>query len=242
MELRFNYAQLPYMSHGAEFDQNRLNWRCEMLLTRNQHLIKDKVVLDLACHNGRMSYPCLALGAKKVIGVEYRQSSIEEGIKYLEATEFKDKMEFVQADLLEYLTSARPGSFDTILCFGFLYHTVRQVDFFRQIARLAPEYVIIDTVVVKNYLWYGLKSLRNYRGRVPCLRVAFGDHPENWTDSTDADGITLWPTQSFLEIMFKTINYDYYQINYRRNGVKSWLGMEDYKKNTRVSLVAHRTS
>ena len=164
------------------------------------------------------------------------------GSEYFEATEFKEKMEFVQADLLEYLTSARPGSFDTILCFGFLYHTVRQVDFFRQIAQLAPEHVIIDSTVVKNYLWYGFNSLRSYRGHVPCLSLAFGDKPTNWTDSIDEDGITLWPTASFLEVMLKTIKYDHRQIDYRQSGVTSWLGMNDYKKKLRVSYVARRRS
>jgi Methyltransferase domain len=244
MDLQFDFAQLPYMPDGTKSDRVRLSWRCEMLLTRNKNLINDKVVLDLACADGRMSYPCLALGAKKVIGVEYRQSSIDDGIRYLEATEFKDNMEFVQADVLDYLTSARAGSFDTILCFGFLYHKVRQVDFFRQIARLAPKHVIIDTTVVKNYLWYGLNSLRTFRGHVPCLRLSFGDQPKEWCDSIDDDGITLWPSTSFLEVMFKAINYDCYKINFRKKEVQSWLGNEDvmahYKKNTRVAYVAHR--
>jgi SAM-dependent methyltransferase len=228
------------MPKGPEFEQVRLNWRCEMMLTRNQNLINEKVVLDLACVNGRMSYPCLALGAKRVVGVEYRAQSIEDGMRCLEGTGFEDRMEFVRADLFDYLNAARPGTFDTILCFGFLYHTVKQVDFFRQIARLAPKHVIIDTVVAKNYFWYGFHSLQSFRGHVPCLRVAFGDLPEQWSDSIDADGITLWPTEAFLKVMFKTINYDYHKIDYRKRGVRSWLGMEDYKKNTRVSYVAHR--
>src|SRR5262245_20029083 len=242
MGFRFDYARLPYMARGAEFDQNRLNWRCDILLSRNKDLINNKVVLDLACHNGRMSYPCLALGASKVIGVEYRQSSIDEGIEYLAATEFKEKMEFVRSDVLEYLSSARPGSFDTIMCFGFLYHTVTQVDVFRQIARLAPEYIIVDTKVAKNYLWYGFNSLRFYGGHVPCLRLALGDKPTGWTDSIDEDGITLWPTASFLEAMFTAIQYDHRKINYHTSGVTSWQEMQDYKKHTRVSYVAQRKS
>jgi 2-polyprenyl-3-methyl-5-hydroxy-6-metoxy-1,4-benzoquinol methylase len=47
-------------------------------------------------------------------------------------------MEFVQGDVFDYLASASKNEFDVILCLGFLYHTVRQVDFFRQVKRLAP--------------------------------------------------------------------------------------------------------
>ena len=46
------------------------NWRCEILLTRNQEAIKNKNILDLASHVGALTYGCLKLGAKHVTGVE----------------------------------------------------------------------------------------------------------------------------------------------------------------------------
>lgn len=129
----FDYGQLPYGMEGKESAQNRFNWRYEMLFTRNQELIQDKVILDLACNNGRLSYPCLALGAKKIIGVEARPELIEVGKVHLQGTKFEDRMEFIQANLFDYLSSAKKGEFNLILCCGFLYHTVRQVEFFRLI-------------------------------------------------------------------------------------------------------------
>ncbi|MGL5082538.1 MAG: class I SAM-dependent methyltransferase [Microcoleaceae cyanobacterium] len=234
--LMFDYANLPYGSGGNEPGRNRFNWRYEMLFTRNQQLIKDKVILDLACNNGRLSYPCLALGAKKVIGVEARQELIEMGREYLEGTEFKDKMEFVQADLFEYLSSATKGQFDLILCCGFLYHTVRQVDFFRLAKQLAPEHIIIDTNVAKNYLWYGLK---NFLKKPPMLYMII-ENSEKTSDTTDEDGIAFWPSCSFLESMFDTIGYDHHQIKYSSREIKDWSGMSDYRKGYRVSYVAHQ--
>ncbi|WP_265415803.1 hypothetical protein [Aphanothece sacrum] len=36
----FDYASLPYGTNGNDSDWNRMNWRCELLLTRNKELIK----------------------------------------------------------------------------------------------------------------------------------------------------------------------------------------------------------
>ncbi|HAC62228.1 MAG TPA: hypothetical protein DCF68_01505 [Cyanothece sp. UBA12306] len=234
--LMFDYAKLPYGKGGSDLGHNRFNLRCETLLTRNRALIEGKVVLDLACNTGRMSYPCLVLGAKKVIGVEARQELIDQGKEYLIDQDLKDRMEFVKADVFDYLASAEIKSFDTILCFGFLYHTVRQVEFFRQVKRLSPNNVIIDTSVATNYIWYGLK---NFLEKPPML-LMISEDANKTSDTTDEDGVAFWPTCSFLETMFNTIGYDYKQLDYKKNGVTNWLGLEDYKKGLRVSYVAYK--
>jgi SAM-dependent methyltransferase len=209
-----------------------------MLLTRNKDLIKDKVILDLACANGVFSYPCLALGARRVVGVEVQQSDVDDGIRIIETTGFKDKMEFVHSNLFDYLTTAPAGGFDTILCFGFLYHTPRQLDFFREIKRIGARHVIIDTVVVQNYIWYGLSNLRKKEAFAPCLRLFFREPGRDYT--TELDGVVYWPTCSYLEAMFNHIGYDCQRIPYRRKEIGSWSGMENYRKKYRVSYVGHK--
>lgn len=233
---RFDYAKLPYGRSGQHLDHNRFNWRCELLLTRNSALIRDKVVLDLACNNGRLSYPCLEIGAKKVVGVEARQETIDTGKRYLDGTGHEARMEWVRSDAFDFLAAAEPGTFDTILCFGFLYHTVRQVEFFREIARLAPAHVIIDTCIAKNYLWYGFKS---FLKRPPAMFVAIDD-PGQSSDTTDGDGVVFYPSTSFLELMFETIGYDWRRIRYSGRDIKDWRGLEVYKRRLRASYVANR--
>lgn len=231
----FNYAELPYGIGGKNKGQNRFNWRSEILLVQNKSLIEGKTILDLACNNGRMSYPCLALGAKKVIGIEARQELIKQGQEYLKDDDLKNRMEFIQADIFDYLTSAEVKSFDTILCFGFLYHTVRQIDFFRQIKRLSPNNIIIDTSIATNYIWYGKKSFLNK----PPMLLMIQEDSSKTSDTTDDDGIAFWPTKSFLEKMFDVIKYDYKQLDYIKT-VKDWDGLGDYKKGLRVSYIASR--
>ena len=232
----FDYAKLPYGKNAKKLDHNRINWRCETLLTKNRNLIEGKVVLDLACNTGKLSYPCLVLGAKKVIGVEARQELIDEGKEYLTDRNLKNRMNFVKADVFDYLASAEIKSFDTILCLGFLYHTVRQVEFFRQVKRLSPNNIIIDTSVATNYIWYGLKS---FFKKPPMLLTICEDSNKN-RNTTDEDGVAFWPTCSFLETMFNTIDYDYKKLSYKKNGVTNWLGLEDYKKGLRVSYIASK--
>ena len=129
---------------------NKLNWRCEILLSRNIEAIKGKRVLDLACHDGRFSYACLQLGAKSVTGVECRQDLVENVKKNLTSFGYTDKQfQVIQDDVLAYMRKVQSGEFDTILCFGYFYHTFQQIELLQLIKSVKPRHFILDTVVDK---------------------------------------------------------------------------------------------
>ena len=231
----FNYAELPYASGGSGSDQNRFNWRSEMLLARNREIINGKVVVDLACNTGRLSYPCLALGAQKVIGIEARNELIVEGKSALTKSIYEDRMTWINSDVFDFLAASSPGDFDVILCFGFLYHTTRQVDFFRLARRLKPQHIIIDTSVAKNYSWYGA---RNFLKKPPALFM-IRENPHLTSDTTDLDGVAFWPSVSFIEDMSRVSGYSAQRILYTKH-VKNWSGLSDYRKGIRASWVLSR--
>lgn len=232
---RFDYAKLPYAAADSkEPDWNRMNWRCQLMLTDNQAHLQGKRVLDLACNNGRLSYACLALGAAAVTGVEARRISIDEGKGHLDGTGFEARMSWVESDLFSYLESVSPGEFDVILGCGFLYHTARQVDFFREMKRIAPRTVIIDTSVFKNYISFGRKGVK----KAPCLLMIVED-PALRQNTTDVDGVAYWPSRSYLEAMFEMIGYDYRRIVYDPARIKNWAGLRDYRRGHRDSYIAH---
>lgn len=206
-----------------------------MLFNRNKHAIAGKRVLDLACNTGRMSYPCLTLGAEKVIGVEYRQELIDRGKTIFEREGVADRMEWRQGDLYDHLAAMQPGEVDTILCLGFLYHTTRQTDFFREVRRLKPTYVIIDTSVAKNYVWFGRRA---FMKKTPGLFLVQDDAAKT-SDTSDEDGLAYWPSASFLETMFDKIGYKWRHIKYHGE-VTDWAGMHNYKKDIRRSYIAQR--
>jgi SAM-dependent methyltransferase len=214
---------------------NRLNWRAEVLLSRNKRRIAGMRVLDLACADGRMSFPCLELGALSVVGVEARQHRIDAGKILFSKLPYTGKMTFVQGDVFNFLEDAQPNTFDVILCFGFLYHTTRQVDFFRACRRLKPHTIIIDTAIAKNYWWFGRKKF----GKPPALFFE-QDDPGVERDSIDDDGFVCWPSASFLETMFERTDFQSERLLFRSAEIKNWSGMEDYKNGTAASYIATR--
>lgn len=233
MSPTFNYLQLGIATPGDAAGSNRLNQRAEHLIVRNRQHIEGRRVLDLACNDGRLMYPCLALNAKSVVGVEARATLIQRARSNMIRLRVADRAEFVHADVFDFLGQATPGSFDTINCFGFLYHTVRQVEFFRLCRRLQPEAIILDTSVARNYFWYGLRSF----GKPPALFLAGFEDSREERNTTDSDGVVLWPTVSFLLGMLSRIGYEPRQIRYNSN---NWLGMEDYRKGLRASAIGVR--
>lgn len=236
-EVRINYKDVPHAAETDEKGVNRFERRVENIFSRNAERLKGRKVLDLACNTGRLSYPILMLGAESVVGVEARRELIDRGLKLFDGTEYENKMKFEESDLFDFLGSANPGDFDVIVCAGFLYHTVRHTDFFREIKRLAPETVFIDTNVAKNYFWFGRKLF----GKPPALFMYYDD-PSQTSDTTDPDGVVYWPSTSYLEVMLKGAGYDAAFVDFKKDGSSNWIAMDDYKKGTRAAYVGIRRS
>jgi SAM-dependent methyltransferase len=238
-EFLINYENVNLITAGVRpttfSDTNRVNWRCQALLTQNQEAIKNQKVLDLACNNGRFSYACLELGAKHVTGVEGRQQIVERAEKFMSSIAPQDKWRFLQGDLFEYLSSVEEGQFDTILCFGFLYHTFKQVEFFEQMKRIKPTYVIVDTTVYRKFFTYGHLGFT----KPPSLIFSYED-PTLERMTIDESGIIALPTKSFLEYMFKLHGFSCQEISFKKAGVKNWAGLKDYKRGGRVGYIAKR--
>ena len=67
MRFQIEFSGTPFLETSATgTDCRRLNWRAEILLTRNQDAIEQKRILDLASHDGRFSFGALEMGAKYV--------------------------------------------------------------------------------------------------------------------------------------------------------------------------------
>jgi predicted nicotinamide N-methyase len=246
---------------------NRLNWRAELLLTRNQKAIKGKRVLDLASHDGRFSYACLKLGAKQVTGVEGRPYLVRFAKKNLKSLGYKaSSFKFINDDLFNYLPKVRPGTFDTILCFGFFYHTVKQVELIEQIKRLKPKVFLLDTFIEKDLvvqdptrrhlflrllrvipkikLDHLLQPQKTFKkmGTVTappsaCLVFFYEDHTKESNTINPIDLIAS-PTKSFIELLFKTYRFKFKQLLWDEEEVDDWTALKDYQDKIRVSYLA----
>lgn len=91
---------------------------------------KDKLVLDYGCGNGIHSFAPLRFGAKKVIGVDLSEKSLEMARERAKREGLEDKVEFIRMDC-EKLDFPN-GYFDLILDGG----TFSSLDFNRAIVEL----------------------------------------------------------------------------------------------------------
>jgi len=223
-----NTAFLTTSTTGAL--ANRLNWRGEVLLTRNEHLLRDKRVLDVASHDGRFSFACLKLGAAHVIGVEGRQNLVENAqTTFVDLRVPSQRYDFVNADIFDFLPSIAPGAVDVILCLGFFYHTIRQVEMVREMQRIAPEVVIIDSNVHVAA-----------DGAAPAALVLRREDSAEEHATVDPINLAAWPTAEFVEMLFSTHGYDMTRLDWMGAGVDPKDGLSDYFEGWRKSFVARR--
>ncbi|MBA7566017.1 hypothetical protein ES708_07704 [subsurface metagenome] len=273
-----NYDNTPFLETGritAETPPYRLNWRCEILLTRNRQAIKGKRVLDLASHDGTFSYACLKLGASHVTGVEGRENLVKSAIDNLTTLGYtKERFTFIQDDVFDYLKGVKAKEFDTILCLGIFYHTIRQTELLREIKRIQPTYFILDTFMQRGtfvnpsfahpsnlfkligrlrfrHLFHMSKTMGEAKKAlsyepvgpasiargIPCLVLRPEGHVKEW-GTIDPVDLGAWPTQAFLELMFKSHGFSLERLKWDKKAIKNWTFIRDYKDGRRASYIA----
>lgn len=222
---------------------NRLNWRCEILLTRNQGIIKGRRILDLASHDGRFSYACLKLGAKHVVGVEEKDHLIKHARDNMKQEGFSnDQFHFIQNDVISYLSTVNTGQFDVILCFGFFYHTSEQIRLLREVARIFPSHFILDTSLANRFHssnnWYKRCIFSLISHKYPAL-IFRTEHDKNKTSAIYNTDVVAAPTEAFFEFYFKENNYRFKKLLWNKTEITNWAYIHDYKNSDRVSYLVY---
>lgn len=123
----------------------RLNLRYEAIFAENADLFAGARVLDIACHDGRMSMAALACGAESVVGIEARPELVERAAANLEHYgQDPARFRFIAGDVHEVLARTDLGV-DVVLCLGFLYHTLRFNELLHGIRRTGARHLVLDT-------------------------------------------------------------------------------------------------
>lgn len=108
----------------------------------NNHILKDKTVLDLACHDGISTDLILKNGAKHVYAIDIRSHLIEKA-----RSNITGPVDFFVGDITNNsLTSSLIEQSNTVTCFGVFYHLFDHFRFFKQILRPNIEYVLMETI------------------------------------------------------------------------------------------------
>src|SRR3954447_21635298 len=104
-----------------------------------------KRVLDLGCDVGGFSIQAAKQGAKEVIGIDGRDSNLDDAREAL-ARENLPQVTFRVGDVRE-LSPDSDGVFDVVLCLGLLYHLENPADFLNRLAQVCSGYALIETNV-----------------------------------------------------------------------------------------------
>lgn len=245
-------------SSTTSAEPNRLNWRCHLFLTKNQEFIRGKRILDIGSHDGRFTYACLKLGAAHVVGVEGRPALVERANENMRQEGFDDSaFHFIVGDVYECLKTFEAGQFDVILCGGFLYHTVRQFEFFAEMKRLQPEALIIDSAVCQvpdvfntspdmNQFINNLRQEGNWHRPLQHSMnalmqgqyfVFINESLEREGSTIDPTGVVAVPSDKALEMLIKIYGFEYQKVDWMEAGINNWQLLEDYKSGDRVSYL-----
>lgn len=146
------FSQHPKFGETSTVAANldRLDFRYHHIIERNRKLLEGKRVLDIASHDGRFSFAALkGGGAKSVLGIEARDHLVENARQTFEAYNVAPSAyDFVVGDVFEEIGKLHPGTIDTALILGFLYHTARQYELFAALRDIGVQNVIVDCKVI----------------------------------------------------------------------------------------------
>lgn len=211
---------------------DRLNQRYRALIQSNAAIIRGKRIVDIASHDGRWSLAANKAGAEYVLGIEARPHLVQVACDNLrEYTGPGRAVEFVQGDVFSELDRLPPERFDTVFCFGFLYHTIDHMSLLRKIARLGASHLIIDT-------W-----ISSRRGCIIEVLDEGVDHesqaavPDPGTPTSALKGS---PTKQALGMMLKAVGFTkLYYYDWQKAGIKRWDDLKAYYMGSRVTLTAN---
>lgn len=219
-----------YSTSKTGTNPNRLNWRHRALIEANVTMIRDRSVLDLASHDGRWSLAAYKAGARQTMGIEAREYLVRFARRNMEQYHVpEDRVRFRLGSVFEELHSIAPGTYDTIFCFGFFYHTSHHMLLLSKIARLRPQHVIFDTQIDPAPV-----SIIRIRTESVATEGA-GAVADVGDPSRTVIGV---PSRPALELMLASSGFTYSYYNWNHAGIERWDGIEDYRKGSRISLVS----
>lgn len=192
---------------------HRLNSRHDAIFKRNLERFNGKRVLDIASHDGRWSFAALQAGATHVVGIEPRQELINNAIQtFTHYGTDPSRFSFLRGDIFERIKGQK---FDTVLCLGFYYHTLRHAELLDLIERTGTQFIVIDTEVTPTVDERPAKESTDPRivyGNhydIQLIRDPVDDQQMAWEDSMTRDGYTLVGRPSRAAVSFMANHFGF---------------------------------
>lgn len=228
--------------------------RSTRALSAAKHLtISGQSVLDLGCKEGYNSFDFCDLGATKVLGVEARESFVQEALEQ-KASGSCTRADFILGDA-RTIDEAGLGPFDICLCSGLLYHMQDPVDLLARIGKISSHLVLETHVALPIWLdpFVGAKYRCNlqwqivtrefggekYQGR----RNIFPTSVDMGTTSGSVDSHeTFWLTIDSLKKALKNVGFEISAFYFGLWGTRTPAVLVDHGiRRAKVFVIANNT-
>ena len=199
-----------------------LNARFRALIENNKKIIENSTILDLANHDGRWSLAALKNGAKKVYGIEGKKELVQKGLANMKKYGVpEDDYNFVVGDIFNEIKKIPPNQIDVVFCFGIFYHVSNHMELLKEIKRLQPKYLILDTEISKS--------------KDPIIRLR--KEPYFTPDGTISfeKFIAGRPSQTALNMMLNALDFKIEYFDWEKN-VDDWKGLEIYSSKNSILI------
>ena len=211
-----------YETGTTGFKPKVLNIRFHPLIEKNLEILKDATVLDLGSHDGRWSFAALKNGAKKVYGIEGEKELVESSIKNMKRYEIpEEKYNFVVGDIFEELKKIPINEIDVVFCLGVFYHIASHMELLRQIKKLNPKFLILDTEITNSKS--PIIRIREEPYYTPDKLVPFEKFVAGRT------------SRSALNMMLKSLDFEFKYHDWG-DDVKDWKGFEIYSSKKSILI------
>jgi SAM-dependent methyltransferase len=177
-----------------------------------------KRVLDLGCNAGWFSLLALEAGAEYVLGIDGRETCIEQANLVFAAKRVEpSRYRFEHANVFAWEPAE---SFDIALCLGLLDHVSRPVELFALMARAHAQTIVVDTEIS--------------RARSSVFEVSSLYDPRSVVDQR----LVFIPSrQAVLELAHE---FGYTAVALAQN-ISDYTGMADYRDQRRLAFMCSRS-
>lgn len=212
---------------AAYVDAIRSRQLFKVIVEQNRMLFEDARVLEFPSRDGRWGLAALDAGAAHVVGVEALPRLAAKAARtFADFGVSRELYEFINADIFEGVGCFEPELFDLIMCVRF-FERLDPRRSFRELHRLRPRFVILDTAVAP--------------GRGPVLRFALTIPELAGATAMRQDGysgsIVATPSDGLITFMCDFFGFHCHSIDWQGMGITDWTGLHDYERGRRRTYV-----
>jgi methyltransferase family protein len=232
-EIERRIAALPGWHYEFEFDggvrthvanpvlvnrqRERYRYFFDALLELTGGSLAGRRVLDLGCNAGFWSLAAAQAGADFVLGVDARQSYIDQSALVFEAKGIDpSRYRFERANIFEL---ALAESFDVVLCLGLMSALCKPFELFELMSGAGAQLIVIDTEVSRE--------------RLSVFELA---RPYNTSDAVEYP-LGLVPSRAAVVELASQFDFDTLAL---APDISDYTGMSDYRRKRRLAFMCSK--